>query len=173
MEKPNEKLNITKDMLIKDVLDALNKGITKQEIAAKSGIRFTDLENKLTNAGITQQNETGKYIATSDKALYKRLSDRIYNVNRKREIKSKSEVADKSDLEQLFLEVREYMNAEREKAKLYKPSKEVWIQVKALQKLLLNVQQDWLIDALIKRALNTLSVTDDLQKYLAEKETNL
>jgi hypothetical protein len=171
MEKQNEKLNITKDMLIKDVLDALNKGITKQEIAVKSGIRLTDLENKLTNAGITQQNETGKYIATSDKALYKRLSDRIYNVNRKREIKL--EVADKSGLEQLFSEVREFMNAEREKAKLYKPSKAIWAQVKALQKLLLNVQQDWLIDALIKRALNTLSVTDDLQKYLAEKETNL
>ncbi|MGG3791816.1 hypothetical protein [Geobacillus thermodenitrificans] len=171
MEKPNEKLNITKDMLIKDVLDALNKGITKQEIAVKSGIRLIDLENKLTNAGITQQNETGKYIATSDKALYKRLSDRIYNVNRKREIKL--EVADKSGLEQLFSEVREFMNAEREKAKLYKPSKAIWAQVKALQKLLLNVQQDWLIDALIKRALNTLSVTDDLQKYLAEKETNL
>ena len=171
MEKQNEKLNITKDMLIKDVLGALNKGITKQEIAVKSGIRLTDLENKLTNAGITQQNETGKYIATSDKALYKRLSDRIYNVNRKREIKL--EVADKSGLEQLFSEVREFMNAEREKAKLYKPSKAIWAQVKALQKLLLNVQQDWLIDALIKRALNTLSVTDDLQKYLAEKETNL
>ncbi|WP_228485638.1 hypothetical protein [Thermaerobacillus caldiproteolyticus] len=79
----------------------------------------------------------------------------------------------KSDLEQLFFEVREFMATEREKAKLYKPSKAIWTQVKALQRLLLNVQQDWLIDALIKRALDTLSVTDDLQKYLAEKETNL
>ncbi|RXS84786.1 MULTISPECIES: hypothetical protein [Geobacillus] len=170
MEKPNEKLNITKDMHIKDVLDVLNQGITKEEIAAKSGIRLTDLENKLSNAGITQ-NKDGMYFATSAKALNKRLSDRIYNVHRKREMKS--EVVDKSGLERLFSEVREYMNAEREKAKLYKPSKAIWAQVKALQKLLLNVQQDWLIDALIKRALNTLSVTDDLQKYLAEKETNL
>jgi predicted RNase H-like nuclease len=170
MEKKNEKLNITKDTLIKDILDALNSGITKQEISEKSGIRLKDLENKLTNAGITQ-NEAGIYIANSDKALNKRLSDRIYNVYRIREIKS--EAAGKSDLEKLFSEVREFMNAEREKAKLYKPSKEVWARIKALQKLLLNVQQDWLIDALIKRALNTLSVTDDLQKYLAEKETNL
>jgi hypothetical protein len=170
MEKQNEKLNITKGMLIKDVLDVLNQGITKEEIAAKSGIRLTDLENKLSNAGITQ-NKDGMYIATSDKALNKRLSDRIYNVHRKREMKS--EVVDKSGLERLFSEVREFMNAEREKAKLYKPSKEVWVRIKALQKLLLNVQQDWLIDALIKRALDTLSVTDDLQKYLAEKETNL
>jgi hypothetical protein len=171
MEKQNEKLNITKDMLIKDVLDALNRGITKEEIAAKSGIRLTDLENKLSNAGITQ-NEDEMYIATSVKALNKRLSDRIYNVHRKREMKS--EVVDnKSNLEQLFFEVREFMTAEREKGKLYKPSKAIWAQVKALQKLLLNVQQDWLIDALIKRALDTISVTDDLQKYLDQKETNL
>ncbi|WP_199426673.1 hypothetical protein [Thermaerobacillus caldiproteolyticus] len=169
MEKQNEKLNITKDMLIKDVLDTLNQGITKQEISVKSGIRLKDLENKLTNAGIIQD-KAGKYIATSDKALYKRLSDRIYNVRGK---DTKSKVVDKSNLEQLFSEVREFMNAEREKAKLYKPSKEVWARIKVLQKLLLNVQQDWIIDALIKRALDTLSITDDLQKYLAEKETNL
>ncbi|KYD12845.1 hypothetical protein B4168_1333 [Anoxybacillus flavithermus] len=56
------------------------------------------------------------------------------------------------------------MNVEREKAKLYKPSKAIWVQVKALQKLLLNVQQDWLIDALIKRALDTLSVSEYLQE---------
>jgi ASC-1-like (ASCH) protein len=169
MEKQSEKLNITKDTTIKDVLHALNSGITKQEISEQSGIRIKDVENKLRHAGIIQD-ETGKYIATTDKALYKRLSDRIYNVHRK---DTKSKVVDKSNLEQLFSEVREFMNAEREKAKLYKPSKAIWIQVKALQKLLLNVQQDWLIDALIKRALDTLSVTDDLQKYLAEKETNL
>lgn len=159
MEKQNEKLNITKDTLIKDILDALNSGITKQEISEKSGIRLKDLENKLTNAGIIQ-NEAGIYIANSDKALNKRLSDRIYNVYRIREVKS--EATGKSDLEKLFSEVREFMNAEREKAKLYKPSKAIWTQVKALQRLLLNVQQDWLIDALIKRALNPLSVTDDL-----------
>jgi hypothetical protein len=156
MEQEKEEIIITKNSTMQDILHALNAGVTIEQMSLQSGVEKRTLSDKIYRAGIEQDKE-GKYIAISESALGKPLSSKIYNVRNKGEKKEGSkEQRTNNNLEQLNSYIRKFMMADREKAKQYTPAKELWKQVKLLQKYLFNVQQDWLIDALISTALNSI-----------------
>jgi hypothetical protein len=170
MEQRIQNITITKNSEIRVVLNALNAGSTIEELSSQCGIDKRTLEDKIYNAGI-EKDESGKYFAITEASLGKILKTKIYNV-RNKSVKSESIVKEEQgfNFEQLNKEIRYFMIKDREKAKQYTPSKEVWHQVKTLQKYLFNVQQDWLLDALISVGINSIQLPEDLKELMDTKE---
>ncbi|MED4454893.1 hypothetical protein [Metabacillus fastidiosus] len=174
MNEQKNEIIINNESTMGEVLEALNLGITIDMIAASTGKRKEDIKNKAYNAGI-EELKNGQYRAISDEALDKCIGSKIYDIRKKRmkrEGSSKGQIM-LNNIEQLNSDIRKFMIADREKAKQYTPSQEIWQQVKLLQKYLFNVQQDWLIDALLRAGLNSIEFPDELIEILnnQKKET--